>query len=101
MSKRCLTLLGGAIGGLALLLTTVVPVLAASPESSEARLPAVLEELVEDGVINSGQAEAIMEKCEPVFNRVERMTNACRQDRQEMKLRVRAQECSRQCCEEY
>ena len=78
MSKRCFTsLLVGAIGGLAMLLTTVTPVVAAPPESSEARLPVVLEELVEDGVINSGQAEAIMEKCEPVFNRIGRMAHAC------------------------
>ena len=52
---------------MALLAITVVPAVAAPPTAPRAQFAATLQQLTEEGVINSEQAEVIIHRCEPIF----------------------------------
>lgn len=86
MNKKRLTLLLSSICAVALLVITVVPALASQPESPRAKFAAVLEQLTEEGVINSEQAEAIMERTAPIFGRMGLMGHAYQQRVRELAL---------------
>jgi len=86
MNKKRLALLLSSICAVALLVITVVPALASPPESPGAKFAAVLEQLTEEGVINSEQAEAIMERTAPIFGRMGLMGHAYQQRVRELAL---------------
>ena len=86
MNKKRLALLLSSICAVALLVITVVPALASQPESPGAKFAAVLEQLTEEGVINSEQAEAIMERTAPIFGRMGLMGHAYQQRVRELAL---------------
>lgn len=70
MNKKRLTILLSTICAVVLLVIAIVPALASSPESPRAEFAATLEQLTEEGVINSEQAEIIMERIGPIFGKI-------------------------------
>jgi len=79
MNRKKSILLVTTVCAIALLVITVVPAVAAPPKAPKAQLAAVLEQLTEEGVINSEQAEAIMERSEPVFGMIGMMNHPYQQ----------------------
>jgi len=70
MNRKRLILLVSTICTVALLVITVVPAVASPPNPPKAQFAAVLEQLSEEGVINSEQAEVIMERAGPIFGKM-------------------------------
>ncbi|TET44148.1 MAG: hypothetical protein E3J66_01130, partial [Dehalococcoidia bacterium] len=79
MKRKKSILLVTTVCAIALLVITVVPAVAAPPKAPKAQFPAVLEQLTEEGVINSEQAEAIIERSEPVFGMIGMMNHPYQQ----------------------
>jgi len=67
MNRKKLTLLVSTVCAVALLAITVVPAVAAPPKAPRAQFAATLQQLTEEGVINSEQAEVIIQRCGPRF----------------------------------
>jgi len=67
MNRKKFTLLVSTVCAVALLAITVVPAVAAPPKAPRAQFAATLQQLTEEGVINSEQAEVIIQRCEPIF----------------------------------
>ncbi|MDY7018698.1 MAG: hypothetical protein SU899_01280 [Chloroflexota bacterium] len=70
MSRKRLTLVVSTVCVIAILAITVLPAVASSPKPPKTQFAAVLEQLTEEGVINSEQAKAIMERAGPIFGRI-------------------------------
>ena len=79
MNRKRLTLLVSSICAVALLVITIVPAVASPPEPPRAQFAAVLERLTGEGVINSEQAEIIMERTGAIFGKMEEMGQSYRQ----------------------
>jgi len=60
LKTKGLTVLASTVLAVALLVTTVMPAVAALHKASRAQFPAMLEQLTEEGVISPEQAETIM-----------------------------------------
>lgn len=76
MNRKRLTLLVSAVCAVALLVIMVVPAVASPPQPPKTQFDAVLEQLTEEGVINSEQAEAIAERAGPIFGRMNNVGRA-------------------------
>ena len=79
MNRKRLTVLVSTVCALALLLVMVVPALASSPETPDSQFAAVIEQLTEEGVLNSEQAEIIIERTGPIFGKMMAVRHAYQQ----------------------
>ncbi len=86
MNRKRLILLVSSICAVALLAITVVPAVASPPKAPKAQFAAVLEQLTQEGVINSEQAKVITERTEPIFGRMGDVGRACQRRTKELAI---------------